>query len=92
MLFESQKAVINLFNDCYSIVSEGKYKVKHGKGLKLLAPKQMIQRLPIALLQVKASKTSEILLNEVRKIIYSLYQSKEITRKVYNNTINSTKL
>ena len=52
----------------------------------------MIQRLPIALLQVKASKTSEILLNEVRKIIYSLYQSKEITRKVYNNTINSTKL
>ena len=49
----------------------------------------MLQRLPIAIAQVKAGKNSENLLNEVRQIIYSLYQSKEITKKVYNNLIKS---
>ena len=34
----------------------------------------MIQRLPIALAQVKAGNNSERLLNEIRKIAYSLYQ------------------
>ena len=42
----------------------------------------MLQRLPIALVQVKAGNTSENLLNEMRPIIYSLYQAKEITKKV----------
>ena len=48
----------------------------------------MIQRLPIALAQVKAGDTSEILLNEIRQIIYSLYRANEITKKVYNNIMN----
>ena len=43
-----------------------------GKGRKILTPKQMLQRLPIALAQVKAGNTSGNLLNEIRKIIYSL--------------------
>ena len=47
---------------------------KKGTGLKVLTPKQMLQRLPIALA-------------EFIKIVYSLYQSKEITKKVYNNII-----
>ena len=47
--------------------------------LKILRPKQMLQRLPIALAQVKAGNNSENLLNEIRQIIYSLYQAKEIT-------------
>ena len=34
----------------------------------------------------------ESLLNEIRKIVFSLYQSKEITKKVYNNTIKSIKV
>ena len=38
--------------------------------LKILTPKPMIQRLPIALAQVKADNTSENLLNEIRQIIY----------------------
>ena len=63
-----------------------------GTGLKILTPKQMLQRLPIALAQVKAGNNSESLLNEVRKIVYYLYQSKEITRKVYNNIINSIQI
>ena len=49
----------------------------------------MLQRLPIALAQAKAGNTSESLLNEIRQIIYSLYQAKEVTKKVYNNIMNS---
>ena len=60
-----------------------------GKGLKILTPKQMLQRLPIALAQIKAGNNSESLLNEIRQIVYFLYQSKEITKKVYNNIIKS---
>ena len=52
----------------------------------------MLQRLPIALAQVKADNTSKNLLNKIRQIIYSLYQEKEITKKVYNNIMNSVKL
>ena len=58
----------------------------------MLTPKQMLQRLLIALPQVKAGNTSENLLNEIRQIIYSLYRAKEITKKVYNNIMNSIKL
>ena len=49
----------------------------------------MLQRLPIALAQVKKDNNSQNLLNEIRQIIYSLYQSKEITKKVYNNLMKS---
>ena len=49
----------------------------------------MLQRLPIAAAQVKAGNNSENLLNEIRQIIYSLYQSKEITKKVYNKLMKS---
>ena len=52
----------------------------------------MLQRLSIALAQVKAGNTSAKLLNEIRWIIYSLYRAKEITKKVYNNIMNSIKL
>ena len=52
----------------------------------------MLQRLPAALAQVNAGNTSENLLNEIRQIIYSLYWAKEITKKVYNNIMNSIKL
>ena len=52
-----------------------------GMGLKILSPKQMLQGLPIALALVKAGNNSESLLNEIRQIVYSLYQSKQITKK-----------
>ena len=70
------------------MILEGKRLAKEGTGLKILILKQMLQRLPIALAQIKAGNNSESLLNEIRKIVYSLYQSKEITKKVYNNIIN----
>ena len=57
-------------------------KTSDHSNVKILSPKQMFQRSPIALVQVKAGKTSDNLLNEIRQFIYSLYQAKEITKKV----------
>ena len=59
---------------------------------KILTNKQMLQRLSIAFAQIKAGNTSENLLNEIKQIIYSLYWAKEITKKVYNNIVNSRNL
>ena len=92
-VYNSRQKIIDLFNDNVKIRSEAIYEGKQnetkGKGLKILTPKQMFQRLPIALAQVKAGNNSESLLNEIRQIVYSLYQSKQITKKVYNNIIKS---
>ena len=57
-----------MFNNYTKIVSEAKYKTKYGEGLKVLTPKQMLHRLPIALTQVKACNTSENLRTKIRKI------------------------
>ena len=67
-------------------------RVNASERLKILTPNQMLKRLPIALAQVKAGSNSESLLNEIRQIVYSLYRSKEITKKVYNDIINSIKV
>ena len=72
---------------------DSNYKAKQAKtkgtGLKILIPKQLLERLPIALTQVKGGNNSKNLLNEDRQTVYSLYQSKEITKKVYNDIIKS---
>ena len=90
-LCKSREQVFNLFRDYTKMMLDSNYKAKQyetkGTGLKILTLKQMLQRLPIALVQVKAGNNSETLLNEIRQIVYSLYQSKEITKKVYNNII-----
>ena len=52
----------------------------------------MLQRLPIAPVQVNAGNNSENLSNEIRQIVYFLSQSKEITKKVYNNIIKSIQM
>ena len=89
--YVSRQEVINFFRDYTEMFSDANYRAKQNDtkeaGLKTLTPKQMLQRLPIALAQVKVGNNSENLLNEIRQIIYSLYQSKEITKKVYNNLI-----
>ena len=92
MNYEARNNAVKFYDDYSSIVSAVKHEQTRGKGLKILTPKQMLQRLPIALAQVKAGNNSENLLNEIRQIVYSLYQSKEITKKVYNNIIKSIQL
>ena len=52
----------------------------------------MLQRLPISFAQVKAGNTFENLLNEIRQIPYYLYQTKEVSKKLYNNIMNLIKL
>ena len=83
ILYKARNEVIKFYDDYSSMMPEAKYRATKGKGLKIVIPKQMLQRLP----QVIASNNSESLLNEIRQIVYFLYQSKQITRKVYNNII-----
>ena len=106
--FNARNSAIKFIEDYYSsMILEAKRLAKEdqeGKGtnemsrvnaserLKILTPNQMLKRLLIALAQVKAGNNSESLLNEIRQIVYSLYRSKEITKKVYNNIINSIKV
>ena len=93
MLYKARNEAIKFINDYSSLMSEAKYKAKQNKtegtGLKILTPKQMLQRLPIALAQVKGGNNSESLLNEIRQIVYSLYQSKQITKRVHSNIVES---
>ena len=95
MLYKARNKAIKFYDDYSLMPSEAKNKAKtktSGKGLKILTPKPLILRLPIVLAQVKAGNNSENALNEIRQIVYSLYQSKEITRKVCNNIIKSIQL
>ena len=69
------------------MIHKASYGAKHERGLKILSSEQILQRLPIALAKVKAGNTSKNLLNEIRQIRHSLYQAKQITQNIYNNTI-----
>ena len=80
------------YSDLSRVVKISDCKVFERKQLKILTPDQMLQRLPIAFAQGKASNTSENLLNEIRQITYFLHWKKEVTQKVYNNIMNSIKL
>ena len=91
MVYNTKEKVVSSLDNYSPIASEVKQKIKHGKGLNILTPKQVLQRLPIALPQVKADNASEHLLNEIHQIVNSFYQAKEITKKVYKNIMNSKK-
>ena len=85
--FEAREMVLNGFKSKIFLTKStgtGILNTDNSK-LKILTPKQMLQRLLIALAQVKTGNNSENLLNEIRQIIYSLYQAKEITKKVNNS-------
>ena len=94
ILFNARDNAIKFIEDYSSMTLEAKKlaKQQEGTGLKILTPNLMLKRLPIALAQIKTGNNSESLLNEIRQIAYSLYRSKEITKKVYNNIINSIKV
>ena len=89
--YNARKNVFDLFDDFTSVMPEGKYGGK-GEGLKILTPKQVRQKLPTVLAEIKAGNTSDNLLSEIRQIAYSLYRGKEITKKVYNNLIKSKQI
>ena len=60
-----------------------KMQKQSGKGLKVLTPDQMLSRLPITLAQLKAGNSSEKLNNGIRQLLYSLYRSKKLAKKLY---------
>ena len=92
ILFNGRNDAIK-FVEYYGLMFlETKRKETEGRGLEILTRKKMLQKLPIALALVRAGKNSENVLNETRQIVYSLYQSKEIIKKVYNNIIKSIQL
>ena len=59
------------------------------KALKILTPNQMLSRLPITLAQLKAGNNSEKRENEITQLLYSLYRSKNLTKKLYKSLVNS---
>ena len=63
---------------------EDNEKVKEGKGLKILTPNKLLTTLSILLAQIKAGNNTFKLKNEIRQILYLLYQHNKITKKVYN--------
>ena len=74
--YTGRDMVLNAFRSkIFLIKSKGSgiLNTNHSK-LKILTPKQMLKRLPIALAQVKEGNNSENLLNEIRQIVCSLYR------------------
>ena len=92
-LYNSREEVFKMFNDYARNMSRNSYDSKQeGAGLKILTPKQMLQRFSKSLAQVKVGNNSQSLSNEIRQIVYSLYQSKKITKNVYINILKSIKV
>ena len=90
--YNARDNAIKFIEDYGSMILEVKRLAKQeGTGFKILAPNQMLKRLPIALAQIKAGNNSESLLNEIRQIVYYLYRSKKITKMWYNDIIDSIK-
>ena len=73
---EGQRLILNAFSSGIFPTKETK-----DKGFKILTPKKLLQRLPIALAQIKADNTSEYLLNEIRQIVYSLSEQRKLLKK-----------
>ena len=86
---EQQEKCQKRFSDDYDSNGWSSGSGNIGAGLKILTNKQMLNRLPILLGQIQAGNNSSKLKNEIRKILYSLYRSKALTKTVYNNLIKS---
>ena len=86
-LYESIEEITKMYKAYAKILSKAEHRTRHGLELKILTLKWMLQWLPIALFTRKNSNNSENLLNEIRQIVYLLYQSNEITKKSHNSII-----
>ena len=59
-----------------------------GRRLKMLTPNQMLSRLPISLVQLKAGNNPEKLKNEIRQLLYFLYRSKKLTKLLHKSLVD----
>ena len=62
---------------------------KKGQGLKILTPQQVLSRLPISLAQLKLGSISQNFKNEIRRLLYSLYRSKKLSKTIYKHLMNT---
>ena len=69
------------------ILKFNKQNQQKGQGMKVLTPNQMLNRLPIALTQLKAGNNSNKLKNEIRQLLYSLYGSKNVTKQINKSLV-----
>ena len=83
--FKLNKEIINIVEH---ILYFNQLEQQKGEGLKILTPNQRLSRLPITLAQLKAGKNSEKLKNEIRQLLYSLCQSKILTKQLYKSLID----
>ena len=72
IFFDDRERVLNAFDSKTFPQKKQRYRFSDHSSFKMLTPKQMLERLPIALAQVKTGNTSESVLNEIRQIIYFL--------------------
>ena len=89
MLYKARNEAIEIYDNYSLMMSEAKNKATKGTGLKILTPKQILQDYQYLL---KAGINSGNLLNKIWQIVCSLYQSKQVSKKVYNNIIKSIQL
>ena len=73
------------------LIFNGENREQQGLGLKILTLNQMLSRLPITLAQLEAENNSEKLKNKIRKLLYSLYRSKKLTKQVYESLVGIIK-
>ena len=83
----NQKKLLDYGNELKKII--GKSCNPSGSGLKILTAQQMFTRFPILLAQIKAGNNSRELKNEIRQLLYSFYRSKQISKTVYKNLIET---
>ena len=84
--------IASILDSVARVAKVSDHQVSDSKQLKIINSKQMLQTLTIALVQLKTDNTSENLLNEIRQIIHSLYQAREIIKNLYNSIMNLIKL
>ena len=87
--FQNKEETLRDIPDLETEESAAQRRNQRGQGLKILAPIQMLSRLPISLAQLKAGNNSQKLKNEIRQLLYSLYRSKILSKTIYKHLINA---
>ena len=78
------KKIIDIVERIFDLNS----KKQSGQGLKILTPNQLLSRLPIPLAQLNTRNNSQKLKNEIGKLLYSLYRSKQLTKQIYKSLVD----
>ena len=90
-IYEPREKTINFLKAYYPMISNDMYDARYGKIPKMSTPKQILQKVPIALALVKSGNTSEKLLNEIWQIIYSLHQKSIHQYNRFNKVIKQNR-